>query len=87
MPARPLARLIASLQEDPPTSARQAVDRVTACALSQDALAEWVRFDHPPDHGYGRRLVASGPGFEVLVMSWRPGDWSAIHDHGQARWT
>ena len=29
-------------------------------------------------------MVHDGGFFEVMVMCWRPGDYSAIHDHGKA---
>ncbi len=61
--------LVAALTDDPP---------------SVDDLAAWIRDDHPPDEDYARTLVARGPDFEVLVMTWRAGDTSAIHDHGRA---
>ena len=49
-------------------------------------LSDWVTFDHPVVDSYGRRLVYNGGYFEIMVMSWMPGDVSAIHDHGQAQW-
>jgi cysteine dioxygenase len=61
--------LAARLRDDPP---------------SRDDLAAWIRDDHPADEDYARTLVAHGPTFEVLVMTWRPGDRSAVHDHGRA---
>jgi hypothetical protein len=41
---------------------------------------------HPPGDSYGRKLIARGPHFELMLMSWMPGDCSAIHDHGRAEW-
>ncbi len=46
----------------------------------------WADFDHPVTDGYGRKLVFAGARFELMVMSWRPGDYSAIHDHGATQW-
>ena len=31
-------------------------------------------------------MVYDGGHFEIMVMSWRPGDFSAIHDHGYTQW-
>lgn len=49
-------------------------------------VAAWADFDHPAADGYGRKAVALGDMFELMVMSWAPGDFSAIHDHGSTEW-
>lgn len=49
-------------------------------------LMPWANFDHPPEDSYGRQLVFNDNFFEVMVMSWMPGDVSAIHDHGYTQW-
>ncbi|MGF1515340.1 MAG: cysteine dioxygenase family protein [Elainellaceae cyanobacterium] len=46
----------------------------------------WADFSHPVADSYGRKLVFHGGHFEIMVMSWVPGDCSAIHDHGGAQW-
>ncbi len=55
-------------------------------AVDPAHLERWARYDHPVAEGYGRALVHAGPNFEVMVVSWAPGDFSAIHDHGGAQW-
>ena len=63
-----------------------------ACQCMQDAniqaedLMLWADFDHPLADSYGRHLVYDGGHFEIMVMSWAPGDFSAFHDHGSAQW-
>ncbi len=54
--------------------------------VKQSELMPWATFDHPVADSYGRNLVYHGGYFEIMVMSWVPGDVSAIHDHGQAQW-
>jgi SAM-dependent methyltransferase/predicted metal-dependent enzyme (double-stranded beta helix superfamily) len=49
-------------------------------------LLPWADFDHPLADSYGRQLVFQGPHFEIMVMSWAPGDFSGIHDHGFTSW-
>lgn len=49
-------------------------------------LMPWADFDHPIADSYGRKLVFDGGHFEIMVMSWVPGDFSAIHDHGATQW-
>jgi cysteine dioxygenase len=41
-------------------------------------LAEFVRFS---EQGYTRNLVRAGPWYHALVLCWRNGQRSPIHDH------
>ena len=54
--------------------------------VQPEELEPWADFDHPVEDSYGRKLVYKGGHFEIMVMSWRPGDFSAIHDHGYTQW-
>lgn len=54
--------------------------------VTQNDLEPWADFDHPVTDSYGRKLVYKGDNFEIMVMSWRPGDFSTIHDHGYTQW-
>lgn len=54
--------------------------------ISLDDVLPWAEFDHNAADGYGRNAVALGEKFELMVMSWAPGDFSAIHDHGSTEW-
>ena len=49
-------------------------------------IAPWADYDHPAGDSYGRRLIYAGKHFEIMGMSWAPGDFSAIHDHGYTQW-
>lgn len=51
-----------------------------------DDLLPWADFDHPVTDSYGRRLIYQGDNFEIMTMSWAPGDFSTIHDHGYTQW-
>ena len=51
---------------------------VVNCQITSQALMPWADFDHPVADSYGRQLVHHGGHFEVMVMSWLPGDCSAI---------
>jgi len=68
------------------------MDPDNAATLLQEAnidpidLLPWYDFEHPVQDSYGRQLVKQGRNFELMVMSWVPGDYSAIHDHGIAEW-
>lgn len=39
---------------------------------------------YPEDQPYGRKCIFSSSHFEVIVMNWKPGELSNIHDHGQS---
>lgn len=84
-PPSRLQRLVAALERDRPASAAAVAELVASSEIERRDLDPWVSFHHPVQDGYGRRVVASAPTFEVLVMSWRPADYSAIHDHGHAQ--
>ena len=64
----------------------EVVRQLRACAVRATDLEPWYDFDHPVRDGYGRKLAYKADAFEIMVMSWRPGDFAAIHDHGQATW-
>ncbi len=54
--------------------------------VSPEDIKPWSDFDHPIADGYGRKMLYDGGNFEIMVMSWRPGDFAAIHDHGYTEW-
>lgn len=54
--------------------------------VEADDLSPWADYSHPLKDSYGRKLVFHGGFFELMVMTWLPGDFSAIHDHGLAQW-
>lgn len=54
--------------------------------VQPEDLQPWAAFDHPVQDSYGRKLAHRGDNFEIMVMSWRPGDFAAIHDHGHTQW-
>jgi cysteine dioxygenase len=53
-------------------------DRLRRLDLSGDALAQHIAFG---DDSYRRNLVHLGPGYVALVLCWRPGQASPVHDH------
>lgn len=85
LPSR-LQTLIHSLETSPAATPEVATQLMEAAAIEAEDLQPWADFDHPIADSYGRQLVYDGGNFEVMVMSWAPGDYSAIHDHGAAQW-
>lgn len=47
-------------------------------SISATTLRDFIHFS---DERYRRNLLANGPQFYALVMCWRPGQASPIHDH------
>ncbi len=71
------------LKELNPKRARKIV--LEADVQVEDMMV-YADFDHPVEDNYGRQMVYDGGSFEVMVMSWRPGDYSSIHNHGYTQW-
>ena len=84
--SRRLQALIASIGEQPPSSLSQLERCVADAQLVEQDLLPWEDFRHPVEDSYGRRLIWKSDFVELMVMSWIPGDFSAIHDHGTAHW-
>lgn len=47
--------------------------------------AELRRFVGPRQDTYARRLMYRGPAFEVMVLTWAPGQFTPVHDHAGSR--
>jgi cysteine dioxygenase len=66
-------------------TARASIDRLRELLAASNATAEdvreFIRFE--PGH-YQRNLVALGPWYEVLVICWRSGQRSPIHNHARS---
>jgi L-amino acid N-acyltransferase YncA/predicted metal-dependent enzyme (double-stranded beta helix superfamily) len=85
-PSDPLRTLISELDTRTPETPEAAAELLAWVDLDAAALEPWSDFRHPLRESYGRRLLHRGERYELMVMSWLPGDYSAIHDHGIARW-
>ncbi len=81
-----LRTLIDTLQKTPDFTPEGIQTLVRDANISAKDLLPWANFNHPVTDSYGRQLVFEGDHFEIMVMSWVPGDFSAIHDHGVAQW-
>ena len=54
------------------------VKRLDDDSISENNLADYIHFS---DERYARNLLAHGPQFYALVMCWKPGQASPVHDH------
>ena len=50
--------------------------------LAEDCLLPFIHFR---EDTYGRNLVYRGEHFEILALTWLPGQRTAIHDHSSQR--
>ena len=81
-----LARLHKFLNDDPKMNSSKLVEYVEQAAIAEEDLLPYADYDHPKEDGYGRKLVVAEDHFEIMVMSWQPGDFSSVHDHGYTTW-
>ncbi|HHG83718.1 MAG TPA: methyltransferase domain-containing protein [Bacteroidetes bacterium] len=81
-----LAYIVAELEKEKHLKPSQVSRIIRDAAVKPADMEPWATFDHPIQDSYGRKLVHKGDNFEVMVMSWKPGDFSTIHDHGFAQW-
>ena len=51
-----------------------------------DDLTKYNLFNHCDTESYGRKLIHDTGNFKLLLMSWKPGDFTAIHNHGSVEW-
>ena len=78
--------LIRALEETKDLTPRKARELLLSANLQAEDLEPWSQLEHPIRDSYGRKLVFDGGYFEMMAMSWTPGDFSAIHDHGYTEW-
>jgi cysteine dioxygenase len=71
-----LMEFLDGLQQRAPLT--QLVDELSELRVDCAELAEHVRFS---DQQYARNLVRNGPWYHLLVLCWKNGQRSPIHDH------
>ena len=81
-----LVFLVNRLRQSPPSHPGEIRKIVLEARVQPEELADWSDFEHPVADSYGRKLVYKRGNFEIMVMSWRPEDFSTIHDHGHTQW-
>jgi SAM-dependent methyltransferase/predicted metal-dependent enzyme (double-stranded beta helix superfamily) len=84
--AESLVSIITKLKEEKNLKPSSLIQVIKEAKIQSEDLIPWEDFNHPPENSYGRKLIYQGDNFELLLMSWDPGDFSTIHDHGNAKW-
>ncbi len=82
----PIAKLIAELEANPMISIQVMLDLLADASLTINDIDPFSYFNHPEGESYGRLSVYQSKRLKVLVLSWNPGDFTAIHDHEPAEW-
>ncbi|MDF1550016.1 MAG: cysteine dioxygenase family protein [Bacteroidales bacterium] len=59
---------------------------VSSISFDRYEIEAFNTFNHNLKDSYGRKLVYDSDRFKILVMSWLPGDFTAIHNHGYTEW-
>lgn len=83
---RLVQNLSTAVKEEGRLSPLRSGEIVEASNVSEEDLMVYADFDHPTKDCYGRKLVFENENFEVMVMSWNPGHYSSIHNHGYTQW-
>ncbi|MFP4366591.1 MAG: cysteine dioxygenase [Bacteroidales bacterium] len=61
-------------------------ETVAGMGFSAKDFNHLASFNHPEDQSYGRHLLYESQRLKIFLMCWAPGDFTAIHDHGQTQW-
>ncbi len=75
-----------SIDTDEKISAGRIKEFVEQAEIRAEDLLAFEDFGHPAENGYGRKMIYDGGKFEIMAMSWSPGDHSSIHNHGYTQW-
>lgn len=81
-----LERLRKYLHDDLKMTISKVAEYVKKSQITEEDLFPYADYGHPVEDGYGRKLAVMEDHFEIMVMSWQPGDFSAVHDHGHTTW-
>jgi predicted metal-dependent enzyme (double-stranded beta helix superfamily) len=82
-----LQRLVDSIQKaQGHVTVKKAAELMEQANITVDDLQPWADYSHPINDGYGRNLAFHNDKFEVMIMTWNPGDYSCVHDHGYTQW-
>ena len=83
---RSLRRLVKATEKVKGLTPIKFKDLLTKAKVKESDLLPWATYNHSKADSYGRVCAYDGGYFEIMVMSWVPGDFSAIHDHGFTEW-
>lgn len=81
-----IQKLIRDIANHPAMSNEILLGILKESKLSGNDFKVYETYEHPISHSYGRQLIHDEGSFKILLMSWAPGDFTAIHNHGYTEW-
>jgi hypothetical protein len=81
-----LSGLIARIEGAPIMNNELLLDFLAQLPIRVEDIESYSFFNHPLYESYGRREVFRSERLKIFVMSWNPGDFTAIHDHEPDEW-
>ncbi len=81
-----LKRLISLLEHTDVKSEDELNYIVNSMHINIADISDYINFRHPLNESYGRKIIYESKKIEMVTMSWNIGDFTSIHDHGQAQW-
>lgn len=79
-------RIISALDNGEKITAALIKKLVEQSKVTEEDLKPYADFEHPVEDNYGRKMIYDGGKFEIMAMSWNPGHYSSIHNHGYTQW-
>jgi cysteine dioxygenase len=83
---KPLQSILQRIQELKEIRPGSTLEDYFFNSLSKDDFKCFATYNHPPEESYGRHTIYQDNKIKVLFMTWCPGDFTAIHNHGPAEW-
>ena len=81
-----IGSLIKNLRNQDSVTNSMVLEMVESYNLTEQDVAQYASFNHSQNESYGRQLIYDNGNFKILLMSWKPGDFTAIHNHGYTEW-
>jgi len=81
-----IVRLAQKIESRDPVDFSFLKEAVAGTGVSANDFENHASFTHPPEQSYGRILLHGSRNLKIFLMCWAPGDFTAIHDHGNTDW-
>lgn len=81
-----IRRLISGIESSNIRESDTLIELLEKSGLNSGDVENFRNHHHDPLLSYGRSIVYEGSHFVIYLMSWAPGDFTAIHSHGLTDW-
>ncbi len=81
-----LTKIINSIEKEESITNDHLIKMIKDSGITAQDLDAFYDFGHDPSESYGRKILYTGRNFTIYLMSWAPGDFTAIHSHGLSDW-